>query len=77
MLARRDLGNDAAGVHDARVCDATMLETDAAAVVDHRDAGLVARGLDREDAHSVLFELRAELREPVAHRAARAGARST
>lgn len=52
VLPRRDLGDDAAGVLvDELRCD--DVRTDASAVLDDRDAGLVARRLDREDPHPV------------------------
>src|SRR2546428_11188149 len=58
VLARGHLGDDAAGVlvnelrgHDVR--------TDATPVLDDRDAGLVTRGLDREDPHSYSSRSRA------------------
>ena len=50
MFARRDLGDDAAGVL-VRQLRRDDVRDDVAAVVDDRDGGLVARGLDREDAH--------------------------
>src|SRR6185503_7666480 len=61
MLARRDLGNDAAGVlmRELRRDD---VRDDVTAVVDDRDAGLVARRLDREDAHLPNLPLRGETR---------------
>ena len=54
MLARRDLGNDAARIH-MRELRGDDVGDDAPAVVDDRDARLVARRLDREDAQLVFF----------------------
>src|SRR5438105_4247486 len=52
VLARRDLGDDAAGVLvDQLRCD--DVRTDPPPVLDDRDAGLIARRLDREDPHPV------------------------
>ncbi len=50
VLARRDLGDDATG-RLMRELRADHVRADAAAVLDHRHAGLVAARLDREDLH--------------------------